>query len=233
MDLNTGLLILGALYIVKRNGGGGELTEKIFLDKTKALSIEIDRPSWFSSSKSQARELAPFLSTECNRLQSRNKLSGADIAAILGNCCYESGFWWYTEEQISDSEANKRYNDNPALGNTESGDGARFKGRGVIQLTGRKNYTDFQADTGLGVLDNPGLLAEAQNAVKPVVWYCETYKAKDTGRTIVEALPTLDTIEEKARVAGSIIYAGKENISSSLLEKGKFETRIRYAKAYL
>ena len=232
MNLNTGLLVLGALYIVKRNRGG-ELTEKIFLDKTKDLSIEIDRPSWFTSSKSQAGQLAPYLSTECNRLQSRNKLTGADVAAILGNCCYESGFWWYTEEQISDSEANKRYSDSKSLGNTEPGDGARFKGRGVIQLTGRKNYTDFQADTGLDVVDNPGLLAEPQNAVKPVTWYCETYKAKDTGRTIVEALPTLDTIEEKARVAGSIIYAGKEQISSSLLEKGKFETRIRYAKAYL
>lgn len=49
------------------------------------------------------------------------------------------------------------------LGNTQVGDGRRYKGRGYIQLTGRANYTDFGKKLNLDLVNNPQL------ALDPIV----------------------------------------------------------------
>lgn len=58
------------------------------------------------------------------------------------------------------------------LGNTQPGDGWRFRGRGLIQLTGRANYSACEADTGLPLTDDPDLLARSPDAaVEAAVWF--------------------------------------------------------------
>jgi putative chitinase len=52
------------------------------------------------------------------------------------------------------------------LGNTDPGDGWRFRGRGCKQTTGRANYTDVKTVTGIDVLANPDLLADPDMAVQ-------------------------------------------------------------------
>ncbi|QHV99243.1 glycoside hydrolase family 19 protein [Spirosoma endbachense] len=51
------------------------------------------------------------------------------------------------------------------LGNSEPGDGMRFKGRGLIQLTGRKNYAAFAEKFGVDCMNHPELIAEPRWAV--------------------------------------------------------------------
>ncbi|WP_227461712.1 glycoside hydrolase family 19 protein [Cupriavidus pauculus] len=69
------------------------------------------------------------------------------------------------------------------LGNTEAGDGLKFKGRGFTQLTGRANYAAAAKATGLDLLNNPELAADPDNAAKIATWYWQSKKGlADAGR---------------------------------------------------
>ncbi|MEM5427212.1 glycoside hydrolase family 19 protein [Cupriavidus oxalaticus] len=57
------------------------------------------------------------------------------------------------------------------LGNTEAGDGAKFKGRGFTQLTGRANYTAAAKATGLDLVNHPELASDPANAARIAMWY--------------------------------------------------------------
>ncbi|HEX8735125.1 MAG TPA: hypothetical protein VF721_07390 [Pyrinomonadaceae bacterium] len=60
----------------------------------------------------------------------------------------------------------KKYDGRKDLGNTEPGDGLRFKGRGFVQITGRKNYTNFSKILGVDLVNKPELALELDNCVK-------------------------------------------------------------------
>jgi putative chitinase len=60
----------------------------------------------------------------------------------------------------------KKYDGRKDLGNTEPGDGLRFKGRGFVQITGRTNYTKFSKILGVDLVKNPLLALELENCVK-------------------------------------------------------------------
>jgi putative chitinase len=51
------------------------------------------------------------------------------------------------------------------LGNTQVGDGPRYKGRGIFQLTGRANYASMSAKLGVDLVNNPDLAASPKYAV--------------------------------------------------------------------
>lgn len=93
------------------------------------------------------RFLAP-LGAAMDRNGIDTPLRRAHFLAQLG---HESGSLRYTEE-IADGTA---YEGREDLGNVEPGDGPRFKGRGLIQLTGRANYREYGRDAGLDLLSTP------------------------------------------------------------------------------
>lgn len=92
-------------------------------------------------------------------------------AHFLAQCAHESGgFAWKTE-----FASGKAYEGRKTLGNTQKGDGVKFKGRGYIQITGRANYTEYNKyikSKGYtdDVVANPELLA-GKFAADCSVWF--------------------------------------------------------------
>ena len=119
-------------------------------------------------------------------------------AAFIGQCGHESNSFKVLEENLHYSAkglmatwhsrfpdeatadkyannpemiANKVYGGRADLGNTEDGDGWRFHGRGVIQLTGRANYKTCGDAIGVDLINAPELLLEPKNAVMSAGWF--------------------------------------------------------------
>ena len=67
--------------------------------------------------------------------------------------------------------ANKVYGGRADLGNTEDGDGWKFSGKGLIQLTGRNNYKTCGDALGVDLIANPELLIEPEYAALSAGWF--------------------------------------------------------------
>lgn len=89
-------------------------------------------------------------------------------AAFVAQLAHESGEFRWMEEIWGPTPAQLRYeppSDLAAeLGNTQAGDGKRFKGRGPIQITGRFNYAKYGGLLGCDLLADPALAATPEVA---------------------------------------------------------------------
>lgn len=63
-----------------------------------------------------------------------------------------------------------------AMGNTEPGDGWRFRGRGIKQLTGRNNYTAFGKSVGMSAEEAAEYVATKKGALESACWFWATNK---------------------------------------------------------
>jgi putative chitinase len=70
--------------------------------------------------------------------------------------------------------ANKAYCDRMGNGDEASGDGWKYRGKGLIQLTGKDNYQRFSDATGVDAVGNPELLAEPEMAALSAGWFWST-----------------------------------------------------------
>lgn len=92
------------------------------------------------------------------------------MAHFLAQIGHESGHLRYNEELATGAA----YEGRADLGNVFSGDGVRFKGRGLIQLTGRANYEAYGAAIGRDLLADPTPVAtDPALAVDVACWFWE------------------------------------------------------------
>ncbi len=119
-------------------------------------------------------------------------------AAFIGQCAHESGNFKHLEENLNYSAerlcavwpsrfpnleaaapyhrnpeaiANKVYSCRMGNGPEDSGEGFAFRGRGVVQLTGRDNYQRCGDGLGVDLVGNPDLLKDPKYAMLSAGWF--------------------------------------------------------------
>lgn len=99
-------------------------------------------------------------------------------AHFLAQICHESAEFLYTVEQGKKSYFLERYGTGALasrLGNKYKIDGYNFRGRGLIQITGRYNYTKYKEFCGYDVVAKPDLLMQPVGAIRSAMWYWQTH----------------------------------------------------------
>ena len=94
-----------------------------------------------------------------------------ELAMFMAQMGHESGSFRYATEMASGEAYNPGTSAGKNLGNTQPGDGPRFKGRGYIQLTGRWNYGHFGKKVGVDLISNPELAASPDVAAAIAVQF--------------------------------------------------------------
>lgn len=103
-----------------------------------------------------------------NQYMHEYKICGAEReAAFLATIIHESGHFRYTREIASGAA----YEGRKDLGNVMAGDGVKFKGRGLIQITGRSNYERASKALGIDFVSNPQLLEQPRYATQVSCWW--------------------------------------------------------------
>jgi putative chitinase len=117
-------------------------------------------------------------------------------ACFIGQCMHESGGFKHLKENLNysakalmatwpsrfpDADTAEKYARQPEMiankvyggrmGNTEDGDGAKYIGRGLIQLTGKDNYTAFGEAIGEDLVANPQLVEQPRYAALSAGWF--------------------------------------------------------------
>ena len=103
-------------------------------------------------------------------------LESDELAAFMAQCAHESNQFRTLTEYGGSLDFRKydpRYAPKKAraLGNTKRGDGAKYKGRGYIQITGKYNYTVAGKAIGIDLVNSPEKAAEPLIAAKIALWY--------------------------------------------------------------
>ena len=119
------------------------------------------------------------------------------VAGFLAQCGHESGGFRFTSEDLHyraealtrvwpsrfppgiaesyamqpEKIANRAYADRMGNGNEASGDGWKYRGRGLIQLTGADNYADFSLSADNEALSDPDSVAEPELAALSAGWF--------------------------------------------------------------
>jgi putative chitinase len=97
--------------------------------------------------------------------------TAAAQAMFLAQIMHESMACYYTKEIASGAA----YEGRKDLGNTQPGDGVRFKGRGLIQITGRSNYVAVMLALDIDCVEHPELLESPVYAAMSAAWFWSTH----------------------------------------------------------
>lgn len=130
----------------------------------KQISLPQLKQIYPFSRKGNIEKYLPFI----NKYASHYAINSVERwAAFLAQVGHESAQFNYCEEIAS----GLAYEGRKSLGNVFPGDGVRYKGRGLIQVTGRCNYELISKDLGIDYLNNPEWLCRPEDAVLSAFWF--------------------------------------------------------------
>lgn len=170
--------------------------------------------------------LMPGLADWMNQLCPEYEIDTAqEFCHFLAQACHETDHFVTLREYAS----GRAYEGRVDLGNTQPGDGVRFKGRGIFQTTGRANYLQLGIKKGRRdlFLNNPELLEQPEYAVWSACEYWRTRRLNDAANH-----PDTDILKKKYR--GKVIDVSPVEYISLTINggyNGMDERKKFYAKA--
>jgi putative chitinase len=100
-------------------------------------------------------------------------------AHFWAQAAHETGGFKYMFEIWGPTDVQKRYEGRKDLGNLEAGDGFKYRGRGIFQLTGRANYKKYGDLLDIDLVGEPDLAADPETALKIACEYWKSRKIND------------------------------------------------------
>lgn len=165
------------------------------------MSITAAQLQRIGANAANAQAFAAPLTVACARFQINTP---ERVAAFLSQCAHESAMFSVLTENLnyttpariramwptrvrSDADASKLCRNPEGLanvvyagrlgnGDTASGDGWRYRGRGLFQLTGRSNYADATQGLGRPYLGSPDLVSKPEDAALTAAWFWHVNK---------------------------------------------------------
>jgi len=140
-------------------------------DLSRATGARIDR----------AREWLPYIVAA---MQEFNIDTPQRQAMFLSQIGHESGGLHWVVELWGPTPAQSRYEGRKDIGNMQIGDGYKFRGRGLLQTTGRANYEATGKALGVDLLTEPELLGQPSLAARSAAWFWKIHglnEIADTG----------------------------------------------------
>lgn len=118
---------------------------------------------------SQLRNLVENLNYRADRIREIGQASSPTSRwrSLMGRAAELAG----NPERLANAVYGSRMGNGPEA----TGEGWRFRGRGLIQLTGRENYRAAAEGLGLPLLDEPQLLEQAEHAAQSAAWWWKTH----------------------------------------------------------
>ena len=142
----------------------------------QATIIDSLKQSGINSPKAHANVLATVKAESNFKVQSENLnyTSPDRIQAVFGKRRIPS--IEFAQQFVKNPEALANHVYKTTDGNSESGDGFKYRGRGFIQHTGKNQYAAISKFTGVDVLKNPDALNSPEVAAKAIPWFLLSYK---------------------------------------------------------
>lgn len=122
--------------------------------------------------KAKAAVYAPLLDAAMREFDINTPARQASFLSQVG---HESGQLRYVRELWGPTPAQRAYEGREDLGNTQPGDGVRYLGRGLIQITGRANYTDAMMALDVDIVEHPELLETPVLACRSAAWFWKSH----------------------------------------------------------
>lgn len=154
-------------------------------------------------------------------MRSMNKLgwSPREQAMFLANVQHETGnYQWFAE--LGDATYLSRYDGRRDLGNIQPGDGARYKGRGLIHLTGRANYADIGNRMGVDLIKYPELLEDDPKmaVASAIAWWERQKERSPKFRQAIE--------DDKIEIVNKGVNGGNNGMQERIAYYNEFKKKL-------
>lgn len=119
------------------------------------------------------------------------------IAYAFATICIETNWTFQPIKEIGHNSYFDKYDGRSSLGNFKKGDGAWFKGRGYVQITGRRNYTYFAKELGIDLIGKPHLALNPKTSF--LIMTIGMFRGTFTGKDLFDYINDHKTDYVKAR----------------------------------